>query len=200
MKNYSFYHGDLEATGLDAYKNDIIELSLIRASDNVQKTWLIKPINFDNIELQALKINGHKLEDITWQTQYGRDNYMEAEKAIIEIENFMGEDETPTEGKCLVGHNINFDKNMMEQTWKKCNAFDSFPFGRRVMDTMIIELFLDYVKDDFAEGYSLSNLSKKYGVKNEKKHSAAADTKCAAEVFIKQVDYFKKIINNVAKT
>jgi DNA polymerase III alpha subunit (gram-positive type) len=62
---------------------------------------------------------------------------------------------------------------------------------------MIIELFFDYCKNDFAEGYSLSKLVKKYGVKNERAHSAAADTKATKEVFMKQVDYFKKLLKHV---
>jgi DNA polymerase III epsilon subunit-like protein len=194
-KDYTFIVIDTETTGLSFIKNDIIELSLIKLSSDEQKTWLIKPTNFDTIDVDSLRVNGHKLEDITWQTQYGRDNYMEANKAIVEIENWVAESNCPAENTCLIGHNINFDKNMMEQMWHKCNAFDSFPFGRRVMDTMQIELFLNYVQDDFADSYSLNALSKKYGVKNEKSHTAASDTKCTAEVFIKLVDYFKKVLN-----
>jgi len=84
---------------------------------------------------------------------------------------------------------------MIEQLWIKCESKDSMPFGRRTVDTMQIEFFLDMCKGEMAEGYSLKNLTKKYGVKNEKAHSAAADTLATKEVFEKQVEFFKKILN-----
>lgn len=85
---------------------------------------------------------------------------------------------------------------MLEQLWIKCQSNDSYPLSRkRTLDTMQIEFFLDWCKGSMADGYSLSNLTKKYGVKNEKAHSAAADTKATKEVFQKQVEIFKKILN-----
>jgi DNA polymerase III epsilon subunit-like protein len=195
--NYVFYGVDCESSGLDCYKNDIIELSLIRMSDDpskdIQKTWFVKPINIENIELGALRVNGHKLEDLKLETKYGRDTYKDANSVIIEIENFLSEDGFPAENRFLVGQNVSFDKSMMEQMWKKCNAFDSFPFGRRTLDTMIIELFMDYSKNTFAEGYSLKNISKKYGVVNTKAHSAEADIKCTVDIVRKQAEYFKSL-------
>lgn len=191
---YEFIGVDSETTGINPIKNDIIELSLIRFSDNVQKTWLIKPINIDNIEADALRINGHKIEDLLHHTQYGKDNYREASQVIVEVENWLMESGTPAAQTCLVAQNCAFDKAMMEQMWIKCNAKDTFPFGRRYLDTMIIELFRDYISGEYAEGYSLNNLTKKYGVKNIKAHSAAADIAATKEVFEKQVEYFRKLL------
>ena len=195
MIPYSIFIVDVESTGLDIVKNDIIELSIYRLSDDVQKTWLIKPISFDNIEMDALRINGHKYEDITHQTKYGIESYKDANDVIIEIENWLMEDDVPVKNRILVGQNVNFDKNMLEYLWAKCNSKDTFPFGRRTLDTMQIEFFLDWCKGSLAEGYSLNNLTKKYGIKNEKAHTAAADVKATKEVFEKQAEYFKKILS-----
>ena len=194
--NYVFYGCDTETTGLDSVKNDVIELSLYRLSDDVQKTWLLKPTNLEHIDAIALKINGHKIEDLRGETKFGRDTYKEPSQVIIEVENWLQEDGVATANRCIIAHNAAFDKAMLEKLWEKCQAFDSFPFGRRFMDTMITELFLDFCQGSFAEGYSLKNLSKKYDVKNEKAHSAAADTKCAVEVFRKQTAFFKKALGS----
>jgi DNA polymerase III epsilon subunit-like protein len=194
MNKYIFYGCDTETSGLNPVKNDIIELSLYRLSDDTQKTWNIKPINFDEIEPAALRVNGHKLEDLKGITKFGRDTYLEANSVIVDIENWLAEDDSPASVRCLIGHNVSFDKGMMEQLWSKCNALDSFPFGRRFMDTMVMELMFDYCKEDFAEGYSLNNLSKKYSIKNDKAHSAAADTKCTVEIFRKQASFLKKAL------
>ena len=200
---YSFYVADIETTGLDSHLHDVIELSLLRLGDTSeanQKTWCFKPLNPDTIDMDALRINGHKLDDLLHKTREGRECYLDPHNAIVDVENWLADDGFPAEKRFLIGQNIAFDKDRLEQLWIKCNAKGSFPFGRRLMDTMQIELFVDYVKTvmgigDFAEGYSLNNLVKKYGVKNEKAHSAAADTKATKEVFEKQVEWFKSVLS-----
>ena len=193
---YVIYLTDTETTGLSPLYNDIIELSFYRLTDDVQKTWFIKPINMSTIDNGALRVNGHKLEDLKLETKYGRETYKDPAKTIIEIENWIAEDGVPTENRIICGHNVHFDKNMLEQLWIKCDSGDSYPLSkRRTLDTMQIEFFLDLCKGSMAEGYSLANLTKKYGVKNEKAHSAAADTKATKEVFEKQISFFKKALN-----
>jgi DNA polymerase III epsilon subunit-like protein len=193
--DYVIYVADTETTGLDPVKNDVIELSLYRLSDDVQKTWCLKPTNFASIEAAALRINGHKLEDITHQTKQGREQYGEPSKVIVEIENWMAEDAVPADQRILVSHNVMFDKWMMEQLWVKCGARDTFPFGRRTLDTMSIAFFWDWCKGELAEGYHLGSLTKKYGITNSKAHTAEADTRACKEVFMKQVDAFRKVLN-----
>jgi DNA polymerase III epsilon subunit-like protein len=193
--DYVIYIADVETTGLDAYRHDVIELSMYRLTDHVQRTWHLRPINYETIDSGALRVNGHKLEDLKHQTKFGTDTYKDPNKIIIEIENWVAEDGVPAEKKILCGQNIAFDKLMLEQLWIKCNSKDTFPFGRRTLDTMQIEFFLDWCKGTLAEGYSLANLVKKYGVKNEKAHTAEADVKATKEVFEKQTEYFKKVLS-----
>lgn len=193
--DYVLYVADCETTGLDSHLHDIIELSLLRLTDGAQKTWCLKPLNPDNIEMAALRINGHKLEDLRHETREGRERYLDPNKIIIEIENWMMDDGVPTEQRVIVGQNVAFDRERFERLWIKCNSKDSFPFGRRSMDTMMIEFFLDWCKGTMAEGYSLNNLVKKYGVKNEKAHTAEADVKATRDVFVQQIAFFKGILN-----
>lgn len=192
---YSLYIADTETSGLDSHHHDVIELSLYRMSDDQQKTWCIKPTNINNIDVGALRINGHKIEDLKHETKFGRDTYLDPKKVIIEIENWIMEDDVPTSNRVLCGHNISFDKAMLEQLWIKCDAKDTMPFGRRILDTMQIEFMMDWCKGTMAEGYSLSNLNKKYGIVNSKAHTAAADVLATKQVFEKQVELLKKILN-----
>lgn len=194
--NYVFYVADVETTGLDSRLNDVIELSLYRMgteSEGAQRTWVLRPFNFETITADALRINGHKLEEIK--------RYPEASKVIVEVENWLAEDGVPATQRCLVGQNISFDRDMFEQLWIKCSSKDSFPFGRRYLDTMIIELFMDHCHSQLtgtnkmSEGYSLANLVKKYGVKNDKAHTAEADVKATKEVFEKQVIFFSQMLS-----
>lgn len=193
---YVLYVADCETTGLDSRLHDVIELSLLRLNDGEQKTWWLKPTNPENIDLGALRVNGHKLEDLRHETKAGRERYLDAGGVLVEIENWVANDGMPAEQRILVGQNVSFDRERFEQLWTKNEAKDTFPFGRKIMDTMQIEIFLDWCQGSMAEGYSLSNLVKKYGVKNEKAHSAEADVKATKEVFEKQVDFFKKVLGS----
>jgi DNA polymerase III epsilon subunit-like protein len=196
MNKYELYCLDTESTGLDPIKNDIIELSIYRLSTDEQKTWLIKPTNISNIDVGALRVNKHKLEDITHQTKYGKDTYADANKVIVEVENWLSEDNLPSENRVMLAQNTRFDYNMLEQLWTKCNSIDSFPFGRRYLDTMQIEFFFDVCMGQFAEGYSLANIIKKYGISNIKAHTAASDTLATKQVFEKQIEFMRKLLKN----
>lgn len=191
--NYEVYVCDTETTGLDFIKNSPIEISIIRLSTGEQKTWNLKSSDSDIIDKGALRVNGHKLEDITHKTKFGIQNYKDPEKVIVEIENWLSNDNLTSNERVLCGQNVSFDKYMLEFLWKKLNSFDSFPFGRRTLDTFQIEFLFDFAKNSFAESYSLAALTKKYGIKNEKAHSAEADTKATKLLFEKQIEAFKKL-------
>jgi DNA polymerase III alpha subunit (gram-positive type) len=196
--DYVIYVADVETTGLDDRVNDIIELSLHRMTDDVQKTWCLKPFNPSAIDDVSLKINGHKREDILHQTKEGRELYLDPMKVMIEIENWTMEDGARTTERILAGQNVGFDLGFLEQLWFKGQVRDSFPFNiKRQLDTMQIEFFMDLCKGQFAEGYSLANLTRKYGLKNEKAHSAAADVKVTKDVLLKQIDQFKKAFDAI---
>jgi DNA polymerase III alpha subunit (gram-positive type) len=192
--NFELYICDTETTGLDYVDNSPIEISIIRFKTGEQKTWHLKALNEDKINLGSLKVNGHKLEDITHQTKAGKDKYLDPKIVIIDIENWLMEDNLSAEERIICGHNIDFDKNMLRFLWKKLDSVDSFPFGRRSLDTFQLEFFLDYVNKSIKDSYSLSALLKNYGIKNEKAHSAEADTKATSKLIEKQ---FLKYENNL---
>lgn len=199
MENYSFSVIDTETTSL-SLDGDIIELSIYRLEDDnpetAQKTWCFRPLNTDKIDPNALRVNGHKLEDLLWKTKEGREKYREPSTVLPEIENFIAEGGLPAERNCIVGHNAGFDKVRMEILWTRCNSLDTFPFGRRFIDTMTLELALDYAKGQFAEGYALSSLGKKYGVKNLSAHTASSDVLTTKQIFEKQIKYLRELICN----
>jgi len=184
---FEIYFCDVESTGLDFYEHSPIEISLIRNSTGEQKTWLLHPTNMKTISLEALKVNGHKYEDITLATKEGREKYRDPRKVLIDIENWLASDNMTSNERWMCGHNISFDVYMLEHLWKKCGAQDSFPFGRRMLDTMGIELFLDLKTNSSLGNYNLGACIKKYGIKNAKAHSAEADIKATSELFAKQL-------------
>lgn len=189
--DYKIYACDTETTGLSP-ENDIIELSLKDLNSDRIKTWLIKPFNLDKIDQGALKVNGHKLEEITHKTLLGVSKYKDPKETIIEIENWLSEDCLSSEDRIMLGHNVHFDRKMMENLWLRCGSFETFPFGRKMLDTMQIQFFMDFCSQTIQDSYSLKNLNKLYGIKNEKAHTAESDTQATAELFKKQIEKYSK--------
>jgi DNA polymerase III alpha subunit (gram-positive type) len=92
----------------------------------------------------------------------------------------------------MLGHNVLFDRKMMDMLWIRSNSFETFPFGRKMLDTMQIQFFMDLCSNQMQDSYSLKNLNKLYGIKNEKAHTAESDTQATAELFKKQIEKFTK--------
>jgi DNA polymerase III alpha subunit (gram-positive type) len=193
---FTFYVCDVETTGIDYLKNDIIELALHRVNDDVSKTWHIKAINIDNIDQPALRINGHKLEDILHKTAEGKEKYREPLKVLAEIENFMMEDGVSSEERILVGQNIQFDLRFLQKLWERNNMKETFPFGPRpyVQDTMQLAIFLDIVFGEESQYYNLGSLVEKYGVKKLKSHRAEQDCTMTRDVYLKQIEKIQKLL------
>lgn len=202
-EGYIIYVSDTETTGLDKDQNEIIELSMLRlfldgSRLEEQKTWLMKALKPETIQDEALKINGHKREDILWLTAYGKENYRNPKELLPEIENWIAEDDMTSADRVLGGQNVRFDFDMMESTWKKQGAFDTFPFlaghKRQVIDTKELALFIDIIAGKRRKFYNLGSLVKAYGIKKEKAHRADADTRMTKDLLLKQIEPFKKIV------
>ena len=189
--SHVFYVADCETTGLDPQVNDIIEISLYRLSDDKQHTICLKPQNTESISDGALKVNGHKLEDLLHTTEYGRQTYLEPARAIVEIENFLMEDLSTSSDRVLVGQNIPFDMAFFKKLWDRNNQSDTYPFGRMYLDTMQIAVFLDYINGVDRKGYHLGGLVKDFEIKKDKAHTAAGDVKMTKDLFLKQVQLVK---------
>jgi len=192
------YVADTETTGTDERIHDVIELSLLRLSDNAQKTFYIQPVNWDTIEDAALRVNGHKLEDLKRGFRLEEDGtrtlYLKPMAALVEIENFLMEDLVTAMERALVGHNIGFDKAFLLELWRRCGQAETYPFGRMYLDTMQIAFFLDYVNDSIRDGgYHLGGVVKAWEVKKEKAHRADADVRMTKDVFLKMVGAAKKM-------
>lgn len=187
MPDFILYGCDTETTNLSPIDGEPIEISLFRLPTEEYRTWCLQPITLDKIQPEALRINGHKLEDILGRTKLGQERYRKPEEALIDIENWVAEDGMPASNRILLGHNVHFDREMLSFLWKKCNTYDTFPFNDKyALDTMQIEFFFNYINGSFMEGYSLRNLAKKYNIKQERAHSAEDDTKVMIEIFKNQ--------------
>lgn len=203
----TLYVTDTETTGLDNRVHEIIELSLSRINDDVQKTFYIQPTNFDVIQEDALRINGHKIEDLRRGFFVDEETketivYLKPPKAIVQIEQFLMDDCVTALERFLVGHNVNFDRDFLLQFWARNNQSETYPFGRMYLDTMQIAVFIDYVNGIGRDSYHLGGLVRDFEIKKEKAHRAANDVRMTKNVFFKLVEMAKKLGTgeNISKT
>lgn len=203
---YEIYILDGETTGMDAQKNDLIELCMWRLGDEESKTWRMKPKNPGAIRSEALRINGHKLEDLLHQTDYGRQTYLEQAKVLPEIEMWVMNDNEAAENRVIVGQNPKFDLDFMIATWQKNNSEDTFPFGYwigtgedrrhvcKVFDTLNLVELIDVIIGKHRPRYNLANLAKDFKITKAQAHRADGDVKMTKDLFVKLFDVLKPAI------
>ena len=197
MEQYVIYIQDTETTGLIPGEHEIIECSFIRligdgdSFKEEQRTWLIKALKPHTIQDEALKVNGHKKEDILWQTKYGKENYILPSDAVAEIESWIVEDKMSAHDRVFAGQNPKFDFDHFIELWKQEDAIDTFPFiirgGGILVDTKQIALFFDICDKVKRERYNLGSLVSDYGVKKEKSHRADGDTRMTKDLLITMI-------------
>ena len=201
--SYILYVVDTETTGLDPDKNEVIEVSMCRfyldSDDKSEiKTWLLQATNPQTVEEAALKVSGHKREDILHLSKFGRDNYKPPVSALPEIENWVAEDDLSVEDRVMVGQNVIFDFNMLSSLWGRNNNLDTFPFktghNKLLMDTKNIALFIDICSGKKRDRYNLGSLVSSFNVKKRKAHRAEEDVLMTKDLLMAQVGPLKSLI------
>lgn len=197
--SYVIYVIDTETTGFDPVNNDIIELSALRLMKDgsefkrEQKTWYIKPVNIRNISDEALKVNGHKKEDILGETREGKEKYLELKDVVSDFELWIMEDCMSSMDRIFAGHNPIFDVNFMKASWAKANSESTFPFdltaNNRILDTKQLVIFVDICTGKRRSRYNLSEVVKCFDIKKGKAHRADEDTRMTA-------DFLEKIVKS----
>lgn len=203
--SYVEYVCDVETTGTDPEKHDIIEVCFWRLGDPEAKTWWMTPLSPENIEDEALKINKHLREDILHQTDEGKERYKHPSEVLPEIEMWLMEDGAAAEERVFIGQNPMFDYNFLLALWKKMEAEKDFPFGYwipnrdgternqgYIMDTMQLARLIDVCTGKKRARYGLGALVKDFGVTRATAHRADGDVKMTKELYEK----IKAVLND----
>ena len=103
---------DTETTGLSA-SHEIIQISVIRCSDKVQRTVNIKAEYPHRASPEALRIQGKTFHDLKFGSPKS--------EAVEIIHEFLLEDGLTPAHRCIVGHNVPFDRRFLFSTWESVN-------------------------------------------------------------------------------
>ena len=167
-KIFSFI--DIETTGFKVGHHDVIEVACVLADPSKDYEVVdeleikIKPERIENADPQALRINGYN--DAEWMFAYTLEQAM---KMLAE----------KIEGTVMVAHNITFDWTFLEHAFREVGVE---PKLYRKLDSYSIA-YAKFSNEPDVNKFSLKALAEYYGLKNEKAHTALADTRVTVDIF-----------------
>ncbi|MBP6884240.1 MAG: 3'-5' exonuclease [Candidatus Pacebacteria bacterium] len=179
MKGTDLVFVDLETTGLDCKIHEIIEIALIRVTQDwssgetptftVREEWSKKifPENLKTADPASLRVNGYTVTG--W-------------KDAVRLEEALREFSEKTAGAIMVAHNVAFDAGFLD------SAFSAFGIQNKMHYHRLDTVSMAYAKlhsTPLVTRFSLAELCKHFGIVNENAHSALADTKADFELFKK---------------
>lgn len=182
MKKHNLAFVDVETTGTDPFKHEIIEIAGIIARQVPQPDrgakleiieefeYKIKPENLEVAEPQALRINGYS--DADWLFA----------PSLKEVMNALSPKLKDT---VIVGQNVHFDWNFVNQGFLKSGLPN--PMHYHKIDIMPI-FFARTYHDPKVQWFNLGSITEYFGLKNDKAHTALADIRVTYEIY-------KKLLN-----
>lgn len=122
-----YYVIDTETTGLSCKFHEMSEIGIIRYSDRTQLWRQIVCEYPERANFDALAITKKTLADL----RKGQSK----EQVIEECNNFFSQDNATPAARCIIGHNISFDRRFLHALWEKCGQ--EFP-AHLWLDTMTL--------------------------------------------------------------
>ena len=148
---------DCQTTGTNAWKHDIIQLSIIIEIDSIvvsERTWRIKPYNMNTIEKEALRINQTTIEEL----EQHPDGMIVLTDIIEELKKFISPYDT-RDKLYPAGHNVRFDRDFLKAFFTKHNNkyFGSF-FWYKDICLLNIMYWLEYMNHIDLDNYKLGTI------------------------------------------
>ena len=104
-----YYVLDTETTGLKAGYHEVNQISVLRLDTDEQITVDIGVQYPERASYQALQVQGKSMLEISSGITKG--------DAIQKINDFLKKDGHTPAHRCIVGHNVQFDRKFCHQTW-----------------------------------------------------------------------------------
>ncbi|MCK9352318.1 MAG: 3'-5' exonuclease [Candidatus Paceibacterota bacterium] len=177
MKTHNLAFIDVETTGLDPDRHELIEIGCVLARQIAQEgkgpallmldefECKIMPEHLETADPESLAIIGFKKE-----------NWADAIPLAEAMEKFSER----VRGASFVAHNAFFDYAFIEHAFKKTGVKNFMHYHR--LDTVSIAFAKLYDKTE-VEKFSLRFLCEYFGVENKNAHTALSDARATFEVY-----------------
>lgn len=174
MKRFNLAFIDLETTGLDPEKHEIIEIGALIVKQPELKIIdeldiKVKPLHIETADPEALRINGYRESDWLFAADLAQAIKLLAEK---------------TENAVMVAQNVAFDWSFLNKAFRKTEIINKMHYHK--LDLISIA-YAKLYKDEKLERYNLRELARFFEVENEKAHSAMSDIRTTFEIYKKLI-------------
>ncbi len=171
MKKHNLAFIDIESTGLDVIIHEIIEIGVVITTPDLEVIEefeiKIKPERIENANPTALKINHYNEKD--WE---GAISMREAIKMLaLKVKDCI-----------MVGQNVAFDAGFLEHAFSRIDVPNPMHYHR--LDTISIAWAKLHKQPDL-EHFSLREMCARFGIVNERPHSALSDARATYELYKK---------------
>jgi len=171
MRKHDLAFIDIETTGLSVIEHEIIEIGCVITDHKLKVKEefeiKIKPKNIGNADPVALKVNHYNEKE--WENAY-------------EIKDALKIFSKNVKDCIMVGQNVAFDSSFLEYNLEKNNFKKTMHYHR--LDTISMAWAKFHNDKDF-EHFSLREMCKYFGIKNENPHSALSDARATYELYKK---------------
>lgn len=171
MRKHNLAFIDIECTGLDVIKHEIIEIGCVITTPKlkvIKKFELkIKPENIEDANPVALKI-----------AHYDKKNW----KSAYTLEKAMKIFSKKTKDCIMVGQNVSFDSGFLEYAFIKTKIKNSMHYHK--LDTISIAWAKLHRKPSITR-FSLREMCKYFDIENKNPHSALSDAYATYELYKK---------------
>lgn len=165
---------DIETTGLNLLEHEIIELGCVLVAPDMKVIEefdiKIKPEHIENANPTSLKVNHYKEED--W-------------KDAMSLKDAMKIFSKKVKGAIMVGQNIAFDSSFLEFAFAKLNMENTMHYHK--LDTIAIA-WAKLHRDPELKRFSLREMCLRFGIKNERSHTALSDARATFELYKKLME------------
>lgn len=171
MRKHNFAFIDIETTGLNVIKHEIIEIGCVLTTPALEVLeefeLKIKPEHPEDADPTSLKINHY--DSALWEKAYSLEE-------ALKIFSQKAKD-------CImVGQNVSFDSGFLEYAFAKTGATNSLHYHK--LDTVSIA-FAKLHQEPEVEHFSLRELCLRFGIKNEGTHTGLGDARATYELYKK---------------
>ena len=189
---------DVETTGIDAVKYDIIQLAMILEIDGkVEKTFCfdIKAVDPTVYDRRALNVHNTSVEALS-------EGYepLDVHKSLVTLLDKYVDRYNKADKFFLAGYNTRFDAEHLSNFFRKCDDkyYGSY-FNWQLVDGMSMVYNLVYMGALSLPNYQLGEVCKHFGIPLKDKHNALADLKATKLLIHKLTDIFKIGVDHYGK-
>ncbi|MCD8494621.1 MAG: 3'-5' exonuclease [Candidatus Pacebacteria bacterium] len=164
---------DIETTGTDVVKHEILEIGLVVAKMNDQghyvlfkeHEWKVKPERIEDADPVALRVNGY--DPGKWLFAHSLTQAMQA----------LAKE---TEGAVMVAHNVGFDYSFIAKAFADTGVENKMFYAN--LDTISLAVAKLH-RHPQVKRYTLRALCEFFNITNERAHTALADARATFELY-----------------